>query len=78
MDEKSILERLFDEQLAARSFPEAEGIVWRAGFDEVAADGGTALLTVHSSQHWLEDIDGVEDFQSDARDDRPEADEDDD
>ncbi len=70
MDEKSILERLFDEQLAASSFPEAEGIVWRAGFDEVAADGESAVLTVYSSQHWLEDIEDIDDFESNACNDR--------
>ena len=78
MDEKSILERLFDEQLAASSFPEAEGIVWRAGFDEIAADGESAVLTVYSSQHWLEDIEDIDDFESKAYNDRPRANHDDD
>ena len=76
MDEKSILERLFDEQLVAREFAEAEGIVWRADFDEVAADGSAAVLTVYSSQHWLEDIEGVDEFRSNAYNDHPRTDDD--
>ncbi len=78
MDEKSILERLFDEQLAAREFAEAEGIVWRAEFDEISSDGDSAILTVYSSQHWLEDIEGIDEFRSNAYNDRPLADDDDD
>ena len=71
MDEKSILERLFDEQLVGREFPEADGIVWRAGFDEITADGNAAILTVYSSQHWLEDIPDIDEFQSSAYNDQP-------
>jgi len=72
MSEKSILERLFDEQLAGRDFPEAEGIVWRAEFSELSADGSEALLTVYSSRHWLQALADVDDFPSSAWNDRPE------
>jgi len=76
MDEHSILERLFDEQLAAHAFPEAEGIIWLARYDEGAApDDGAKLLTVYSSKHWLEDMESVCEFESNAYDDH-EADED--
>ncbi len=78
MDEKSILERLFDEQLVANAFPEAEGIVWRAAFDELAADGHSAVLTVYSSQHWLEDLPDIDEFPSSAYNDQPRKAEDDD
>jgi len=77
MSEKSILERLFDEQLAGRDFPEAEGIVWRAWYSEHSADGSEALLTVYSSRHWLQAMAEVDNFPSSAWNDRPEdADED--
>lgn len=69
MDEHSILERLFAEQLAAHSFPEAEGIVWLAEFSEAADDGLAAVLTVYSSQHWLHDIEDVDEFESNAYND---------
>ena len=77
MDEHSILERLFDEQLVARQFPEAEGIIWLAEFSELSADGASATLTVYSSQHWLHDLEAVEEFESSAYNDGDEEDDDD-
>jgi len=76
MDEHSILERLFDEQLVAQAFPEAEGIIWLARYDEAAApDDNSKLLTVYSSKHWLEDMESVSEFESSAYNDH-EADDD--
>jgi len=75
MDEHSILERLFDEQLAARSFDEAEGIIWLAEFSEHSDGGASAVLTVYSSQHWLHDLEEIEEFESSAYNDLPEEDE---
>jgi len=72
MSEKSILERLFGKQLAGRSFPEAEAIIWRAEFSEHSADGIEAILTVYSSRHWLQAMAEVDDFPSSACGDRPE------
>ena len=76
MSEKSILERLFDEQLAGKDFPEAEGIVWQAEFGEHSADGSEATLTVYSSRHWLQAMAEVDNFPSRAYNDRPDDDED--
>lgn len=78
MDENSILERLFDEQLAAYDFPEAEGIIWQAEFSEFTSDGGSAILTIYSSAHWLDSIEGVAAFESTAYEDRPEEEDDED
>lgn len=78
MDEHSILERLFDEQLVAHSFPEADGIIWLAEFGEPDADGSSAILTVYSSHHWLHDLENVDEFESGAYNDSPEDDEDED
>ena len=78
MDEHSILERLFDEQLAARSFPEAEGIIWLAEFGEYSGEDNSAVLTVYSSQHWLHDLEDIDEFESGAYDDSPDADDEDD
>ena len=78
MSEKSILERLFGKQLAGRSFPEAEGIIWRAEFGEHSADGTETILTVYSSRHWLQAMAEVDDFPSSAYDDRPGDEEDED
>ena len=75
MDKSSILERLFDEQLAGQSFPEAQSIIWMSEFSE--RDQDSALLTVYSSQHWLEAMEAASDFKSNAYNDRarPEEDE---
>lgn len=78
MDEHSILERLFDEQLRGRAFPESEGIVWLAQYrDAPATDGDAVLLTVYSSAHWLEDMESISEFESAAYYDREPGDEED-
>ena len=70
MSENSILERLFDEQLLAHRFPEAEGIIWSAEFsDQSQAERASARLTVYSSAHWLNAMESVSDFQSSAYND---------
>jgi len=76
MNEHSILERLFDEQLRARAFPEAEGIIWLTRHEDQAdANENSTLLTVYSSEHWLEDMESIDDFESAAYNDRePEED----
>jgi len=70
MSENSILERLFDEQLLAHSFPEADGIIWRAEFDDQSlAENPSVRLTVYSSGHWLDAMASISDFQSNAYND---------
>lgn len=73
LSENCILERLFDEQLKAQSFPEAEGIIWHAEFGErLAGEKTCADLTIYSSVHWLNGMDSISDFQSNAyRDSSP-------
>ncbi len=71
MDEQSILERLFDDQLTSHSFPEADSIIWAAQYEEQSSpDGGSTLLTVHSSEHWLEDMESISEFDSSAYNDQ--------
>jgi hypothetical protein len=70
MDSHSILERLFDEQLAAQHFDEAAGIIWLAEFDrDGCVDTNTANLTVYSSEHWLESMRTISEFESSAYND---------
>lgn len=79
MDENSILERLFDEQLAGRSFPEAEAIIWLAEFSEQSSEhNGSAVLNVYSSQHWLHDLEDIDEFESNAYNDSEAGDDDED
>jgi hypothetical protein len=70
MDTHSILERLFDEQLAAHQFTEAEGIIWLAEFANYNAAENTARLTVYSSEHWLDSMQSISEFDSSAYNDR--------
>lgn len=70
MNESSILERLFDEQLASHSFPEAKGIIWQAEFSDYTSDSNpSAHLTIYSSSHWLKAMESVSEFQSSAYND---------
>lgn len=79
MSENSILERLFDEQLLAHSFPEAEGIIWQAEFSEQSStENLSADLTIYSSEHWLKAMQDISDFQSSAYNDSDPAEDDDD
>lgn len=70
MDEHSILERLFDEQLAAHAFPEAEGIIWLTEYGNPPKSiGDQTLLTLYSSVHWLEHMESTTEFESSAYND---------
>ena len=74
MDAHSILERLFDEQLASHHFPEADGIIWLAEFSDPASDDQSSVkLAIYSSQHWLDAMESISAFESSAyNDDNPE------
>lgn len=69
MDDHSILERLFDEQLASDHFAEADSIVWQARFGERDGANGPVTLTVYSSEHWLESMRSISEFESSAYND---------
>jgi len=72
MNENSILERLFDEQLASNSFPAAEDIIWKAEFSEHSlGESSSAVLSVYSSVHWLNAMEEISEFQSNAYNDSP-------
>lgn len=66
MDEFTIMNRLFDENLEGNSFPEAEHIIWQ--MEASAFDKGTNSVTVtlYTSWNWVEDLKGVQEFQSTA------------
>ena len=71
MDEQSTLHRLFEEQLAGNSFPEAPSIIWRSETSERDSSPASAGLTldVYSSWNWLEPLKGVQRFESSAHPD---------
>ena len=52
------------------AMPEADGIIWRAEFDDQSlAENPSARLTVYSSAHWLKALEPISDFQSNAYND---------
>ena len=67
MDRSAVLHRLFDEQLAGRTFPEAESIVWTVTCR--ATGPHAAEVDVISSGYWLDPLRGVRAFESNARPD---------
>ncbi len=54
MDGGSVLHRLFDEQLAGDSFPEAESIIWTLRTESMTDD--TCTVEVISSGSWLDPL----------------------
>ncbi len=67
MPETSVLERLFEDRIESNSFADAGGIVWQAGFSDIADDPPAATLTVYSATLWLKAMEDAERFSSDAR-----------
>ncbi|MBT8285453.1 MAG: hypothetical protein HKO75_08760 [Flavobacteriaceae bacterium] len=66
MDEFTIMNRLFDENLEGNSFPEAEHIIWQ--MEASAFDSGTnsVTITLYTSWNWVEDLKGIQKFESTA------------
>ena len=67
MEPEAILHRLFDDQLAGKSFPEASSIVWIVNPQTKHANAVTIEVT--SSAHWLDALKDVESFESQAEPD---------
>ena len=67
MDEDSILERLFEDQLVSHAFPEAASVVWQSAYTDLKdGDKISTNLVIYSSQHWLKAMEGIDIFQSKA------------
>lgn len=69
MDDRSVLRRLFEDQLAGRSFPEADKIVWIV--EQTRAEGDVVELALTSSAYWLGPLRETRSFTSDALPDAP-------
>ncbi len=63
MDDHAIINRLFDEQVAGKPFPEAENIIWL--FDK-SSENGKTTFTIYSSQYWIHGMDDISNYQSEA------------
>lgn len=64
MDENSVLHRLFDEQLAGDSFPEAEAIIWTLRAESSTDDSCT--VEVISSGSWLDPLRNTKSYSAHA------------
>lgn len=66
MDDHNAIYRLFDENIASNSFPEAEHIVWK--FEETGynqADNSNTF-TIYTSWNWVDELKGVKSYDSTA------------
>ncbi|QBA64151.1 hypothetical protein [Muriicola soli] len=66
MDENTIMNRLFDESLEGNAFPEAEHIIWQMEASGYDPESGTVTVTLYTSWNWVEDLKGVQKFESSA------------
>ncbi|MBC6988348.1 hypothetical protein [Hymenobacter sp. BT491] len=54
MPDNTLLKRLFSEQLAGTSFPEAQDILWQ--LRKIKSEGQSVVFEVVSSAYWLDDF----------------------
>ncbi len=64
MDEHNIMNRLFDESLEGNAFPESEHILWQFHAGEYKEGEGAIEITLYTSWNWVEDLKGVNTFDS--------------
>lgn len=70
MDDRNTLRRLFDEQIAGHSFPEAEDLIWKFEPGPYDVAERSVPVTIYTSWHWVDGLRGVDDFESNAHADR--------
>lgn len=66
MDNHALLHRLFEDELTGESFPNAPNIIWET---KVVVDGDDHLITVTSSDYWLDAYNPIEVYQTQAWED---------
>lgn len=62
LDDSSLLNRLYEEQIAGEHFEEAEGIIWK--MTPLTNSGLQTEYEITSSQLWLEDLEGISPFKA--------------
>lgn len=66
MDVHNIINRLFDESMAANSFPEAEHIIWQFEALGTKENPSENTITIYTSWNWVEDLKGISEWESTA------------
>ena len=64
MDDHNIIYRLFDEQLAADKFPEAEHIIWKYAGENMDSVNQSREITIYTSWNWVDELKGVKSYDS--------------
>ena len=62
MPENTLISRLYDEQLEAGAFDEAEDIIWQ--LSKQIIDSNCLVFSIISSSYWFKDLKFVEDFEA--------------
>lgn len=66
MDEHNIIYRLFDDNIASNSFPEAEHIIWQFVETGFTAGENSNTFMIHTSWNWVDELKGVKSYDSTA------------
>ena len=66
MDNHNIIYRLFDEQIASNKFVESEHIIWKVEETGFNAEDLSNTITVFTSWNWVDELKGVNDYESTA------------
>ena len=73
MDEHNTIYRLYQDNVDGEEFDDAEDIIWRFEATEFDEKEQTAKLVIYTSWNWVEELKGVEEFESAAyKDEVPE------
>jgi hypothetical protein len=70
MNDQNTLRRLFDEQIVAHHFPEAEDLIWKFEPGTYNVAERSVSVTIFISWHWVDELIGVREFDSNAHSDR--------
>ena len=66
MDNRNAIYRLFDESITSNSFPEAGDIIWKFEESGYLADDSSNEFTIYTSWNWVDELKGVENYESTA------------
>ena len=62
MNETSVLNRLYEDQIKSETFVEAENILWQV--KEVSKSKNETVYEIISSEFWLKDLEDIESYKA--------------
>lgn len=72
MNEHNTLFRLYEDNIKGEKFTEAEDIIWRYDLADFDENQNTRSIVVYTSWNWVDELKGVEEFDSTAYNDEKE------